>query len=63
MYTQVASEDDVRVASKLGELLGPEGILGPVGVHAQNEGALPDKGIRQGSWLQYDGWLRGSDLN
>jgi hypothetical protein len=51
VYTHVTSEDDVRVASNLGELLGSEEILDSVGLNAQKEGALLDSSIRQGSWL------------
>jgi integrase len=51
VYTHVTSEDDVRVASKLGELLGPAEILDAVGLCAQKEKALPDREIGQGQWV------------
>lgn len=52
VYTHVTSEDDVRVASKLGELLGPAEILDSVGPSAQKELASPDREIGQGQWVQ-----------
>ena len=52
VYTHVASEDDVRVASKLGELLGQPEKLDSVGPCAQKGVALPDPTIKQGQWVQ-----------
>ena len=52
VYTHVASEDDVRVASKLGELLGPADLLDSVGPGPQKGVALPDLQIKQGQWVQ-----------
>jgi integrase len=50
--THVASEDDARVAAKLGELLGPERILDSVGPGAPKEKASSDLAIGQGQWVQ-----------
>jgi integrase len=52
VYTHVSSEDDIRVAEKLGDLLDPTGILDPVGLSAPKETALPDEQIKQGQWVQ-----------
>jgi integrase len=52
VYTHVASEDDVRLANKLGELLDPAEMLDSVGPAAQKGKALSEGALEQGQWIQ-----------
>jgi integrase len=52
VYTHVASEDDVRVAEKLGELLIPAEILDSVGPLPGKEKGLSEEQLKQAQWIQ-----------